>query len=141
MWGGLARLETVARPLVRLAGLSSDLATATDRTLRFISASDTTLDDWHVAAHATGGIVRLWPAAGAMSGNAEPATDALGHALADLRQETASGGGTMVLECATPALQAIVPARSAGDAITQRLETGLKRVLDPAGILAPGRWP
>ena len=140
VWDGLARLETAARPLVRLAGLSSELPAATDRALRFISASDTTLDDWHIAAHAAGGIVRLWPAAGAASG-AEPATDVLGRSLVDLRQETEAAGGTMVLECASPSLQAVVPARSAGDAITQRLEAGLKRVLDPAGILAPGRWP
>lgn len=140
VWDGLARLETAARPLVRLTGLKSELPTATDRVLRFISASDTTLDGWHIAAHAAGGIVRLWPAAGAASG-AEPATDVLGRSLVDLRQEAEAAGGTMVLECASASLQTVVPARSAGDAITQRLEAGLKRVLDPAGILAPGRWP
>ncbi len=142
---GLGRLEAAARPLARLAGLSSDLAPALDRAIHFISASNSTLDDWHIAAHARSGAVRLWPvaagpaaAAGAASG---PGAQRLAAALGALRSETERVGGTMLLECASPSLQSIVPAVAAADEVTRRLESGLKRVFDPAGILAPGRWP
>lgn len=133
-WDGLARLEMQARPLMRVTGVSSDLPTVLERSLSFISASDTMLEDWHVAAHARSGTVRLWPAA-ALD------LDHLAAPLTTLRQQTEAAGGTVVLECAPASLQERVQARSPGDEVTQRLESGLKRVFDPAGILAPGRWP
>lgn len=131
-WAGLARLETAAWPMVRVAGLASDLDATLDRCGHCISASGNTLDDWHIAAHAAGGIVRMWPLA--------PGND-LGPAVAALRRETEAAGGTVLLERASPELQAAVPARSLDDAVKQNLAAGLRRVFDPAGILAPGRWP
>ncbi|NLG62321.1 MAG: FAD-binding oxidoreductase [Candidatus Cloacimonetes bacterium] len=136
-WDGLARLELPARPLIRVTGLGSDLQALLDRSVSFISASGNDLDDWHLAAHARSGIVRLWP-------KREPEAEHLERLvgpLAALREETHAAGGTVVLECAPPALQEHVPARATGDEITRRLETSLKQVFDPAGILAPGRWP
>jgi len=136
-WSGLARLENAARPLVRVAGLASDLAATMDRCSTCISASGNTLDDWNIAVHAAGGIVRMWPLAPA----SERFTEQVAPALGVLRHETEAAGGTVLLEYASPELQAVVPARTPDDEVTQNLGAGLRRVFDPAGILAPGRWP
>ena len=135
-WDGLARLEVAARPLVRGSGLPAELPATLERCVRRISASDNELDNWHVAAHARNGIVRLWPGPALADSQ-----DDLGSRLRQLREETATAGGTVVLECAAPELQAVCPVRIDSDATTQRLESGLKRVFDPGGILSPGRWP
>ncbi len=131
-WQALDRAETAARPVIRVAGLPARLGPTLAHCEAFISASGNEIGEWQLAAHATDGIVRLWPG--------QDPGDTVAEALIDLRAAAEADGGSVLLEGAGPALQARVPIRGAVDEVTRRLERELKRVMDPAGILAPGRW-
>lgn len=134
LWHTLGGMEAAAAPVLRVAGVPAALASTLALCTDFISRSDNDLE-WHLAAHATAGIVRMWPA-----GRTGGRLPDMAEALIELREAAETAGGTMILEAAPPSLQARVPVRGAVDEVTRRLESELKRVLDPEGILAPGRW-
>lgn len=130
----LAALEAAAAPLFRASRLRADLPATLAAVSEFITRSGNELDDWHVAAHALDGIVRLWPV-----GTGEAAVERLGQQAAALRAELEAADGSLLIEAAPAALQRLVPVRGAPDPVVARLEAELKRTFDPAGILGRSR--
>lgn len=133
LWGALARLEAGARGVVRAHARPSALGRTIALCEQHILRSSNEMDGWHLCAHGLDGSVRAWPAA-------DTAQASAGVRLEDLRRALEAGGGGLVVDGAAPGFTA-GDVRGTVDPVTLRLESELKNVMDPAGILAPGRWP
>ncbi len=124
-WSRLGAVEAAAAVVLRVAHRPSRLAGTLDRAGLLAGGA--------LAAHAGTGIVR------AMLDDVDAAAagpDHLAAALGELRASLADGG-SVHLATATPELAARVDPFTVRD--PARLMRRLKRVLDPAGVLAPGR--
>ena len=138
LWLTLHAQESAAPVMVRLAAAPAHL----DRTLACalhlaaradrITSAPGLPDGWSAAAHANDGIVRVW--------RDRPAADqtALADAVLRAREEMREIGGTVHV----PTASALPPDVVAWpvDEISLGIMRTLKQALDPAGILAPGRF-
>lgn len=144
-WDSLATLEARSAVEIRLASLPGRLrrliALGVDAAALAQVAdggkiqSDNDIGDWHLAAHAGNGIVRLWRTE--QAGRA--AGETLVGAIIEARSELAAEGGTVtmpLLVSGTP--PDFDPFGHPGPTID--IMRGIKAVFDPAGILAPGRF-
>ena len=124
IWNHLGAIESEAAWVVRFANLPARLHETASRALHF---AERAFDGGaKVAAHAGDGIVRL------LGADAAPAFD---HAVAEYRSQMAADGGTMLIERAAQPIAAAI-----GSVHGAQLMAGVKRVFDPAGILAPASF-
>lgn len=117
VWERLAELEADADTALRLTGLPTTLAAAAD-------ALEEAFSDWHCAAHAADGVIRLWlPEVSAHEADARLAG-------ADL-----PGDWTVRYDRAPAGVASPAAARSA--AVTE-LTRRIRAAFDPAGVLVGG---
>lgn len=134
-WRTLRDSEGRAGVYLRLADLPAHLPDTLERALAIASsgASAHRVNEWHCAAHAGDGIVRLWRAAPPADGAATA------NAIETVRRELTTGGGTLHVPVGAHRLSSeLEPFGDAGP--TLRIMRELKRAFDPQGLLAPGRF-
>lgn len=127
------RAHEAAAVVVRLAAAPADLERTIDTALALAGrVTGKTPGGWSLAAHANEGIVRLW--------HDQPLADphAFGAAVAHARNELREIGGTVHVPTAAALPPDIEPWPV--DDISLGIMRKLKNALDPAGILAPGRF-
>jgi glycolate oxidase FAD binding subunit len=127
-WGTLQRIELEAETIVRLADLPARIDTTLQLAHKVISKLSAPC---HLAAHAGDGIVRV------LIG--ESAIDETAFAIGEARSVMNVSGGTVLVQSRNGELMRRVDAFGTTGALLP-LMAKLKKIFDPAGILAPGRF-
>lgn len=132
VWDGLATAESGAGVLVRLVGRRPELESALELA-QHLAGLDPRI--W-LAAHAAAGVVRILAPAERVLAN----TGRWSRELAAARTALTgvAGGGLLLSRAPVPLLETLDPVGE-GAALSRQLAGQLRRVFDPAGILAPGR--
>lgn len=137
VWEGLANLEAQARVSVRFATLPTRIGDALGMARAAAEGPDGSAgDDWFIGAHVGNGIVRLWRNEPIDQDAGRVAT--LVRSIDEARRLFADDGGTVIAPMFPAGPEGFDPfGRPAGSG---ELMSGIRRVFDPAGILAPGRF-